>query len=213
MCLPHVLLVSDSTIDNKSSSTSSIPSVDEMISRMKVIMQEVQANLQKAQTRQKQYSDAHRREEEFEVGDLILLSTADFTYTQGQKKLLDKRIGPFEVLEKVGKVAYRIKLPHKLRLLHSVFHVSKLTRYHATDLFSSRPPQLIRPPPDSEIKIDGQDAWEVEEIIDKRVRKKKIEYLVKWKDYPSYDNSWEPIDNLTQHAQQSIDDYENNQQE
>ena len=55
--------------------------------------------------------------------------------------------------------------------------------------------------------------WEVENIVNKRIKTNKgkriIEYLVKWKNYPEYENTWEPAINL-KHAQQIIKLYEQN---
>ena len=45
------------------------------------------------------------------------------------RKLTPRFVGPFEILEKVGVVAYRIALPPSLSNLHDVFHVSQLRKY------------------------------------------------------------------------------------
>ncbi len=59
--------------------------------------------------------------------------------------------------------------------------------------------------------IDGQEEYEVEEIVSKRVRqhgrKQIVEYLVKWKGYPASDNTWERISNLT-NASEAISEFE-----
>ena len=65
--------------------------------------------------------------------------------------------------------------------------------------------QVDRPAPAA--KIDGEDAWAVERIVDKRKRKGRIEYLVKWENYPDTDNMWLPIANLRE-ARYAIDQYE-----
>ena len=71
---------------------------------------------------------------------------------------------------------------------------------------------MNRPIPDI-LDSTGEEAWEVEEIIDKRIRiinkKRIVEYLVLWKDYPDYEKSWEPISGLKQ-AKNAIQLFEKN---
>ena len=70
---------------------------------------------------------------EFEVGDKVFLKTSpDRGITRFLKKgkLGPRYIGPFEILDKVGKVAYRLALPPAMLAVHDVFHVSMLSRHH-----------------------------------------------------------------------------------
>jgi hypothetical protein len=69
--------------------------------------------------------------------------------------------------------------------------VSLLTRA-PKDTIPDRIP--TKPPP---IKIDSDEEWEVEEILDSRIQKRVLQYLVKWKGYTISDNTWEPAKNLT----------------
>ena len=105
-------------------------------------------------------------------------------------KLSEKFLGPFEILSKEGHSAYHLKLP-KSWTIHPVFN-EVLLRPHVGPKF---PGQDIynRPPPDL---IDDQEEFDVEEILDTRIRRKRREYLVKWKGYGSEDNTWEPEKNL-----------------
>jgi hypothetical protein len=87
-----------------------------------------------------------------------------------------------------------------------VFHVSLLKKYvENPEDFQDRVQKV--PPP---IIVDGQEEYEVEGILDKRIKrfgnKTKVEYLVKWKNYPEYDATWEPEDALG-NAQDSIQDF------
>ncbi|XP_021762191.1 uncharacterized protein LOC110726957 [Chenopodium quinoa] len=95
-------------------------------------VKEIQAKIQAAQDRQKSYAGLKRREEEFEVGDKVLLKVSPMKGVKrfGKKgKLKPKYIGPYEVLIRVGKVAYKLVLPMELSKVHDVFHVSQLRRY------------------------------------------------------------------------------------
>ena len=185
-------------------SASGNAAVEEFVKQVGETMKIVQHNLQKAQEHQKKYADQNRRELTFKVGDLVLLNTEDITFTEGTKKLLDKYIGPYKVLEVVSPLSYRLDLPKKLRRLHPVFHVSKLKEYHSTSDFKDRI-QQDRPMP--VVKIDGEDEWYVEKIIDKRTKKNRIEYLVKWEGYPEWESTWEPLSNLN-HAKEAVAEYE-----
>ena len=55
----------------------------------------------------------HRRDHEFNVGDKVLLSTLNINkiIKQQTNKLREKFIGPYEILERIGAVAYKLKLP------------------------------------------------------------------------------------------------------
>ncbi|KAL5557043.1 hypothetical protein UlMin_039279 [Ulmus minor] len=85
-----------------------------------------------AQNRQKLYADKRRRPLEFEIGDLVFLKVAPFkgVIRFGKRGKLNPRyVGPYEVLGRVGKVAYKLALPPNLASVHNVFHVSMLKKY------------------------------------------------------------------------------------
>ena len=101
----------------------------------------------------------------------------------GARKLAPKFLGPFTVIEVLSPVAYRLKLPSTLRI-HPVFHSSLLKRYLPNTLLNrSQPP----PPP---VEVGGIPEWEVEDIRDARRIGRGWRYLIKWKDFPEYENSW-----------------------
>ena len=148
-------------------------------------------NLEEAQSQQAAYANRRRREVSFVVGDKVLLSAEniehDISANRPTKKLASRFLGPFEIVSVISQVAYKLKLPHSIKI-HPVFHVSKLIPYHENpDEFSLR--KFSRPPP---IQIENEDEYEVEEILDTRTRRGKQQYLVKWLGYPHSDNTWEP---------------------
>ena len=82
--------------------------------------------LEAAQQRQKRYADEKRRDEEFAVGQQVMLSTRNISLKNpGSPKLMPKWIGPYPVAKRIGKVAYQLDLPTTLRI-HDVFHASLL---------------------------------------------------------------------------------------
>ena len=212
MSLPANLLInndySESAAIEPIVSTDGNAAVETILTDLRDTLIAVQSNLTKAQAYQKKYADQHRRHDTFKLNERVLLDTSDITFTTGTKKLLDKYIGPYKIIEVISDVAYKLDLPIKFRL-HPVFHISKLKRVIETDKFPDRK-QLNRPTP--VMKLDGKDAWYVERIIGKRIRAKKVQYLVKWEDYPEWESTWEPIQNV-KHAQDAIDEYEQTEQQ
>ena len=92
---------------------------------------EIREKLKAAQSCQKNYSDKRRRELSFEVGDYVYLKVSPIRGTrrfQVQGKLAPRYIGPYQVVKKVGAVAYRIQLPEEMSDIHLVFHVSQLRK-------------------------------------------------------------------------------------
>ncbi|WVZ96328.1 hypothetical protein U9M48_041983 [Paspalum notatum var. saurae] len=85
-----------------------------------------------SKSRQKSYADIRRRDLEFQVGDQVLLRVSP---TKGivrfgtKGKLSPRYIGPFLIIARVGKLAYRLELPESMKGVHNVFHVSMLRKY------------------------------------------------------------------------------------
>nr|GFC81265.1 putative nucleotidyltransferase, ribonuclease H [Tanacetum cinerariifolium] len=89
--------------------------------------------LKEARSRQKSYADKHHRDLEFQVGDRVFLKVSPFIGVKrfGIKgKLSPRFINPFEILERIREVSYRLALPPQLLHVHDVFHVSLLRGYH-----------------------------------------------------------------------------------
>ncbi|CAH9081090.1 unnamed protein product [Cuscuta europaea] len=92
----------------------------------------IQARMKAAQDRQKSYADLKRKPAEFEAGEKVLLrvSPTKGVMRFGKKgKLSPRFIGPYDILERVGRVAYRLALPTELAKVHNVFHISQLKKY------------------------------------------------------------------------------------
>nr|GEX31007.1 putative reverse transcriptase domain-containing protein [Tanacetum cinerariifolium] len=87
--------------------------------------------LKVARDHQKSYDDKRRKPLEFSVGDYVLLKVSPWkgVVRFGKKgKLTPRFVGPFEIIEKVGSVAYRLDLPEELNGVHDTFHVSNLKK-------------------------------------------------------------------------------------
>ncbi|RZB91729.1 Transposon Tf2-6 polyprotein [Glycine soja] len=92
----------------------------------------IQERMKIALSRQKSYQDKRRKDLEFEAGDHVFLRVTPWTRVGRalkSQKLTPHFISPFQILKRVGPVAYQIALPPSLSSLHSVFHVSQLHKY------------------------------------------------------------------------------------
>ena len=95
-------------------------------------IQIVRDRLKTARDRQKSYANKHRRDLQFEVGDRVFLKVSPWKGVLRfgrREKLRPKYIGPYEIIARVGPVAYRLDLPPELSKVHNVFHVSMLRKY------------------------------------------------------------------------------------
>ncbi|GJU15336.1 putative reverse transcriptase domain-containing protein [Tanacetum coccineum] len=92
---------------------------------------QIKDRLKAARDRQKSYADKRRKPLEFSVGDYVLLKVSPWkgVVRFGKKgKLAPRFVGPFEIIKKVGPVAYRLDLPEELNGVHDTFHVSNLKK-------------------------------------------------------------------------------------
>ena len=90
-------------------------------------IQVIRDHLVTASSRQKSYADKRRSNLEFQVGDYVLLKVSPWKGVirfRKRGKLGPRFIGPYKVIARVGKVAYRLELPDELSLIHNMFHVS-----------------------------------------------------------------------------------------
>lgn len=119
-------------------------------------------------------------------GDKVYLWRRNIKTKRQSSKLDFLKLGPFEIKDTKGPVNYELQLPKKMRI-HPVFHVSLLER--ADD----------ETPIDDSVEIDDSilpPEYEVENILDHAVSGRSHKYLIKWKDYPPEENTWEPFKNL-----------------
>ena len=143
------------------------------------------------------------------MGDKLLLKLTPQIWKKISRKtahrgLVPKYDGPFEILKRVGNVAYRLKLPDRLKI-HPTIHVSYLKPYNEDQANLTRT-QARRAPP----VIRKQFDKEVEQILDHKTegqskKNRRTHYLVKWKGSPEADASWEKDVTLWQFEKQITD--------
>jgi hypothetical protein len=126
---------------------------------------------------------------ELSVGNKVWLDAKNVTTTAPSKKLADKKLGPFKIVEKISPLTYRLDLP-SIYHIHPVFHISLLEPYVDTAV----PNRTQDPPPP--VVVEGELEYEVEAVLDARLWRNQKQYLVQWLNYPPADNSWERATNL-----------------
>ena len=122
-----------------------IEAVQMMVDWMKTTLEEAQANLTVTQSRAKSQVDRSRRDEKFEVGDEVVLSTRHISVNQHLPSKLQRRwIGPYRVARVISPVAYGLDLPSTWQI-HPIFHVLNLKRFQRSKEFEreERPPSPV----------------------------------------------------------------------
>jgi len=127
--------------------TSSNDGCDSVLSTREEILSLLRNNLTKAQARMKKYADLKRRELNFPIGSWVYVKLQPYRQTSlsgGKYHKLAKRFyGPYQILEKIGLVAYKVELPSQSKI-HNVFHCSRLKLHEG-----SPPTHVDQLPPDS----------------------------------------------------------------
>ncbi|KAA3480955.1 DNA/RNA polymerase superfamily protein [Gossypium australe] len=150
----------------------------------------IRESLKVALDRQKSYANLKRKDIEFQVGDLVFLKILRFGH---KGKLSPRFIRPYEVIERIGPVAYRLMLPPELNKIHNVFHVSMLRRYR------SDPSHVICP---SEIEIQSDLTYEEEPIrilareVKELQNKKILLVKVMWHKHGVGEATWETEESM-----------------
>ncbi|XP_058761197.1 uncharacterized protein LOC131634544 [Vicia villosa] len=151
----------------------------------------IQNNLKKAQDRQKNYADKRRRPLEFEVGDHVYLKVTPRLRLGGPfktRKLSPRYVGPYQIMSRVGEVAYQLALPPSLSGLHDVFHVSQLRKF-VPDTFHPILPDPVEVEPD--LSYDPQPC-RILERASKSLRSKEIPIVkVMWDEARPEEATWE----------------------
>ena len=90
---------------------------------------------------QKKYFDQRRQAIQYKVGDHVLLSTTNLRMRNLPAKLQRRFVGPFEIVDKISHLVYKLKLPDEWKI-HNVFHVSLLKPWRES-LYSAAQPQVL----------------------------------------------------------------------
>ena len=186
-----------------------INSLDDYLQQMTKLWHVARNALLLAQSAQKNSHDGNHRHEEFFIGDEVFLSTqrhhdyGRILYNSKQlqpavaNKFEPRYLGPFKIVGKPSTHAYELALPASIKI-HPVIHIRYLLRPREAKRFPNRLTADYRQQP---ILVDNEPEYEVNAVLNKRVRKfgkgTRVEYLINWKGYPSEEDTWEPLSNLT----------------
>jgi hypothetical protein len=146
-------------------------------------------------------------------GSWVMLSTKNLrTRMDGCSKFLPRFIGPFQVKEQIGPVAFRLDLPATMKTTHNVFHVSLLKP------FKLRKGETIIPEP---IVVNGEEEFVVEALKGRRLKTRatknkkhgkqvtqKYEYLVRWEGYGKEHDQWVTETELKRNCEELVDAFE-----
>jgi hypothetical protein len=138
----------------------------------------------------------------YKISDKVYVKAKFFHTTRPSKKLAEKNLGPYEIIAQPGSLSYTLRLPHAMRAVHPVYHVSMLEP-------APIPNRIEDPPPP--VEIEGEVEYEIAEILDTKLdrrRRCKLLYLVHWTGYRDTDEetSWITADEL-EHARELVHDF------
>ncbi|XP_076937752.1 uncharacterized protein LOC143605568 [Bidens hawaiensis] len=181
------------TIHDYTPGSNSNASIDLSLNNHQVLLAALKSSLEQARARMTKQANKKRLEKEFNIGDFVYLKLQQYrqhSVQQRRNQKLSKRFfGPYKILDRIGKVAYRLELPATLKI-HPTFHVSLLKEY------------IGRAKPTSD-SLDNFEATDIsllpEAILDSRKdSENKTKLLVKWEKLPLEESTWEDEAQLKQ---------------
>ncbi len=177
--------------------------------RIRVIRKEVTKSLACSQAYQACIYNKSHCDVEYKVGQKVWLRVKNITSERPSRKLDGQRYGPNRIIERIGKVAYRLDLPSSLQI-HTVFHVSILCDYNSRVGEESPEPQPLKLAINFEVR-----EYKVEAILASRIQSNPLnlpvlQYKIAWKGYTEL--TWEPAANL-KHAHRLVNKFHKNNPE
>jgi len=136
------------------------------------------------------------------VEDLVLLSTKDLKWQmkgRRSEKLTKRFVGPYKIKGIISSNAIELDLPKSIKI-HPVVNVSRVR------LYTSQVKRQKKVPPKPVI-IKGEEEFEVEKIINKRIVQGKEKFLVQWKGYTAEADTWESRENL-ENVRELVEEFE-----
>jgi Chromo (CHRromatin Organisation MOdifier) domain len=121
------------------------------------------------------------------VGDEVLINphSLELVDIKGKsRKLMQRKIGPFEVTQIISPTAYKLRLPDTYPM-HNVVNLQHLSKYHRSP--DSERPYLTN----LRDQLPSSEEYEVERIVAERPARKGKEYLIRWKGYDAADDTWQ----------------------
>lgn len=150
----------------------------------------IKENLLQAQGRIKHFADKRRTERTFEVGDMVYLKMQldrqNAFGLRGALKLRSKYYGPFRVMERIGRVAYKLQLPDDAHI-HPVFHVSQLKKHVGLNAVPLPGLPLVG----DDGKVKNYPVSVLERRVIPRRNEHVVQWLVQWENLDSTDATWE----------------------
>ncbi len=141
----------------------------------------------------------HRKEVDYEVESKVFLNKRNIVTARSFKKLDDKMLGSFTNLDLVDS-SYKLELPESMRV-HDVFHPD-LLRSVADDLLPGQKNE-----PSGSIVVNDKDEWEIDDILNSRRYRRRLQYRVKWNGYDNDLNWYNADDDEFMNAQKIVDDF------
>ena len=174
--------------------TTAVEGVTTFVQRLQSVFGKAVQYLHRAQERQKIQSDRRRREQVFQPGEQVLLSTEHLQLKNAPvRKLRTRFVGPFFVIRRIGKVAYELELPQTWKI-HNVFHTSLLRPFKTSSW--TVPIELTA----ENLELEDTTSYEIEKLLRWRWSgpsgRRQREFLILWADYPIDDASWIPESNF-----------------
>ncbi|MBW0555958.1 hypothetical protein O181_095673 [Austropuccinia psidii MF-1] len=161
--------------------------------KIQSVQKYVKRELEVSINRFKRYSDKSRASPPvLSPGDMIWISSKNIKSTRTTKKLSERWLGPFTILNKVSTHAYHLKLSSQQKSIHPVFHISLFEPVKTSTIpnrHQEDPPPMI---------IKEEEEWEVSQILDSKLKREKLWYLVECKGFSkdSERSTWEPTESL-----------------
>ncbi len=173
---------------------SELPAVDSWLQRSEETWNDAHVHLQRAVHRTREQANRRRcANPNYQPGQWVWLSTRDLRLRLPCKKLSPRYVGPFKIIRQITPVSFRLALPVHNRI-SPTFHVSLLKPAggpRGEEVLDEAGDQ--RAPP---IIVDGQEAYQVREILDSRRRGRFLQYLVDWEGYGPEERSWVNADDI-----------------
>eukprot|EP00730_Choanoeca_flexa_P009230 TRINITY_DN12614_c0_g2_i1.p1 TRINITY_DN12614_c0_g2~~TRINITY_DN12614_c0_g2_i1.p1 ORF type:complete len:1337 (+),score=253.89 TRINITY_DN12614_c0_g2_i1:1150-5160(+) len=179
--------------------TEEAKSARDFVEHINDCIQDARDQLAIAQDRQSKVQEKKSQPNPFKTGDWVLVQTGQLqSATQRgrpSKKLQTKYTGPFQVTQVNNSQSCTLHLTKPYTKAHPTLNVKHLKKFvDSPPRFNTRR-QSTGPDP-VDFDDDDNPLYLVEDILDCRTYRRKLQYLVKWKGYDHSENSWEPASQL-----------------